>query len=209
MVGDVKKDLFYLAVLLGLFLVISYFVDPQRSLVVANILLVFLTALYVVLVGISVSVMEKARRAEFQPYISVKLKPLDPKFFVLELANVGRGPALNADAKIEFVSNAGFRETRPWKGSLWPSERVTVLLPDGDIDKLAKKGVKVKLEGVYKDIFGQEYRIYEEIDIGRYIDIARTLGLVYEEPIERVLKGIRDSLEEIQRILGERSKTAS
>lgn len=118
-------------------------------------LLVFLTALYVTLVGISVSVMEKARRAEFQPCISVKLKPLSPTFFVLELANVGRGPALNAGAKIEFVSSDGFRETRLWEGSLWPSERITVLLPDGNIDELAKRGVKVKIEGVYKDIFDQ------------------------------------------------------
>lgn len=123
------------------------------------------------------------------------------------LANIGKGPALNANAKIESVSKDGSREARRWEGSLWPNERITLLLTDGDIEKLAKNGVEVEINGVYKDIFDQEYQIYEKIDIGKYTDIARYLEQVYEEPIELFLKEIRDSLEEIRGILGERSKT--
>jgi len=98
--------------------------DPLWASVFVTTILVAINAYYSWQVRQTIYEMEKARKAEFLPYVWAKLSWLGAVFLVLKLTNFGRGPAVNIDAQVTFLPS---NEKRLWNQSIMsPSESIRI-----------------------------------------------------------------------------------
>jgi len=170
--------------------------DPLWASVLVTIVLVGINAYYAWQTRQTIGEMEKARKAEFMPHIKASLIFLGPVYLTLKLTNVGKGPAMNVDARIVFLPS---KETRPWEQRIIsPNEFMHILLPDGNIKRVCRKSAQIELRGTYNDIFGQSFEIKEVIDTNEFIEKSKELKPFLEPDFPPLLKQIKDELGKIR-----------
>lgn len=185
-------------------LTLTWGMDPLWVSVLVTIVLVGINAYYAFQARQTTSEMEKARKAEFMPYIKPTLIFLGPMYLVLRLTNNGKGPALNIRTEITFLPS---KEIRPWKQRIMPpNERIHILLPEGNIKRVCEKSAEIRLEGTYTDIFDQLFEMNEIIDTKEFIEKSTQLKPILERDVPRLIDNIKEELsrikEAIERIEG-------
>ena len=178
------------------------FADPLWVSVFITGVLVVINIYYAWQTRQTLAEMEKARKSEFLPYVKTRLDFLGPKFLILRMTNVGKGPAMDIDATVSFSPSS---EVRYWKQNMMaPDEFHRILLPDGNIDTVCEKAAKITIKGNYRDILGQTFSIDEEVDTKKFIVEMQQLPQLIEPNLGRLISDIKDELRglksEIRRI---------
>jgi len=177
-------------------LTLTWGMDPLWASVLVTIVLVGINAYYAWQARQTTSEMEKARKAEFMPYIKPTLIFLGPMYLVLRLTNNGKGPALNIRTEITFLPS---KEIRPWKQRIMsPNERIHILLPQGDIKRVCETSAEIRLEGTYTDIFDQLFEMNEIIDTKEFIEKSKQLKPILERDVPRLIDNIKEELSKIK-----------
>ncbi|NHJ33597.1 MAG: hypothetical protein FK732_12120 [Asgard group archaeon] len=170
--------------------------DPLWMSVFVTTILVIINIIYILQNNQSIREMEKARKASLMPYIKITLTWLGPIFIILEVTNVGKGPATNIKATITFSPSM---KTRPLEQSMMqPNDHFRILLPDGDINRVCNTASQISFKGGYSDIFGQSFKIDETIDTKEFIENAKQLQPILESDLLSEVKGIKQELKEIK-----------
>jgi len=173
--------------------------DPLWASVFVTILLVAINAYYAWQVRQTIHEMEKARRAEFIPHVRAELSFLGSIFLILTITNFGKGPATDIKAQIAFFPSG---ERRPWEQAIMsPNESIRILLPDGNINRVCERAARIVVSGECKDIFGQTFKIYDEMDTKEFIERATQLQPILERDLARMVEDIKNELERIEREL--------
>jgi hypothetical protein len=76
-----------------------------------------------------------------------------------------------------------------------PGEINRILLPDGNIDTVCEKAANVVVRGNYSDIFGQSFKIDENIDTREFIDEMKQLSQLIEPDLQRLVSDIKDEIQ--------------
>lgn len=172
--------------------IIVMFADPMWVSVFVTVILVVINICYAWQTRQTIVEMERARKAEFLPYIKTRLDFLGPKFLILRMTNVGKGPAMDIDATVSFSPS---NEVRYWKQNMMsPDEFHRILLPDGNIDTVCEKAQKITMKGNYRDILGQAFYIDEEINTREFIGEIQQLPQLIEPDLGRLVSDIKDEL---------------
>jgi len=152
----------------------------------------------------TVKEMERTRKLQFMPRIKATLHSAGPTYVELKTQNVGKGPALNIDAVIKTLPG---QEKRHWKQKMMvPDESELFFLPEASLEKLAEKFDSVVIQGSCRDLFGEQHKIDEKIDLKERLKDLPKLKMVWEEDplrkIARSLDDIKKTLRDIRIRLG-------
>lgn len=170
--------------------------DPLWASVLVTIVLVAINAYYAWQVRQTIHEMEKARKAEFIPHVRAELIFLGPLFLILRITNFGKGPATNIKAQITFLPS---EEKRLWEQAIMsPNEFIRILLPEGNINRVCEKSAKIVVSGECEDIFGQTFKIHDEMDTKEFIEYATQLQPILERDLARLVEEIKDGLRDIK-----------
>jgi len=170
--------------------------DPLWVSVIVTVVLVGINAFYAIQSRRTIKEMEKARKTEFMPHIRAELTFLGPVFLLLRMINVGKGPAIDVKARITFSPS---NESRLWEqGTMSPNESIRVFLPEGNLDKVCETAARITVKGEYMDIFGQQFRIDEEIDTKEFIENMKQLQQIIEPDMPRIIRQLKDELRDLK-----------
>jgi hypothetical protein len=173
--------------------------DPLWTSVLAIIVLVAINAFYLWQNRQVIREMEKARKAESMPHVRTELFFLGPIYVMLRMTNFGKGPAMNVKAQITFLPSGN---KRLWEQTIMsPKEFIRILLPDGNINRILEQSAKIIVDGEYKDIFGETFKIHDEIDAKEFIDRATELQPVLEKDLTETVYGVKKEIEDIKTVL--------
>lgn len=132
---------------------LTTFLNAYSALIqaLATVVLVVLTGYYVREVSRSATELERTRKSEFLPILSVHLEARDPKTLDVYLTNIGRGLAQHPRVVLPFVDPVSAGE------SIMPGqENVLVTLENvGTPEVLELPPEERKLVVEYGDIFGR------------------------------------------------------
>lgn len=172
--------------------------DPLWASAFVTIVLVLINVYYAWVSRQTVKEMQKARKVEFIPRIKASFHWAGPAFLELKAENVGKGPGFNIDAAIETIPK---EEPRKWEQSVMVAgEHVLFFLPEGDLDALVKKYDLVSLRGSFKDIFGEDHEMNEELDV-KELEKMRELKMVWrEDPLRRIERHLNDIRKELRHL---------
>jgi hypothetical protein len=199
-----------IALVLSLYAYASVYSEPIKEMLTDPLWVSVFVTVVLVVINISsawqtrqtINEMKMARKADFLPHVKATLIFLGPRFLLLRMTNVGKGPALDIKITISFLPG---NIERSWRQSMMaPSEINRILLPDGNIDTVCEKAAKITVKGNYSDIFGQSFKIDENIDTKEFIDEMKQLSQLVEPDLQRLVSDIKDEMQaltsEIKRI---------
>jgi len=147
----------------------------------------------------TVKEMEETRKFQFMPRVKATLHFAGPTYVELKTQNVGKGPAMDINAVIKVGE-----EQRSWKQEMMvPEETELFFLPEGDFKTLTEKFDFVVVKGSCKDIFGEQHKIDEKIDLKERLKDLPKLSMVWEEePLRKIVR----TLDRIETALRDISK---
>jgi hypothetical protein len=162
--------------------------------------LVGVTIYYAIQTRRSVHAVEKSTKTQFKPFIKSHIKFIGPNDIVLELRNIGKGPA--RDLEIDFQVNKTIDSRRAMKEHLLIPEDfkelpISLNKTDTITDVAFFKNnlTQIDIIGKYKDIFNKTQTFEENLNVTEYLtQFDRTIILYNENP----LKNIARSLESIK-----------
>lgn len=108
--------------------------NSNSILVVANIILVIVTAVYVFLTWRTVGEMRKARESELEAHLVASLEPWSAQYARICIRNIGGGPALNVELTLSVLPQVAQLQ-RVWQHpAIWPGNSEFFLLPSQKSD---------------------------------------------------------------------------
>jgi len=138
--------------------------EPSWLSVTASLVLALLTAVYVLQTQGMLREMTKARKAEFLPHVKPSLQYPAPLAVDLLLKNVGKGPAFSVD--ITFGFQPSEEPFKHWLHPLLaPEESYSFLIMPSNFNELVKKYDFLVVSGTYKDVFRENHKIDEKINL--------------------------------------------
>jgi len=145
------------------------------------------------------SLKEMIRRA-YQPIIKASLSPVGPLYVELEIVNVGNGAATNVE--LTFSSKPGKFKSAWYHPLLVAGQSECLMLPEGNLEKLAKESDVIELKGKYQDVFGETYKIDEKLDIKKIQKGWHKGRMVLKKTLEDRVVDLTRHVERIERTLG-------
>lgn len=140
----------------------------------------------------------KTREYEILPIIKASFSYIGPIYVALKLDNVGRGNAIDIDAKIHFEPTSIMAE-REWKERVLVagSHRDFMLRDYGHIDKLALYISTITVTGKFKDTLGVIHSFEEKIGTQEFVTNIQASEMRLLESVEDYLKDISKNTESI------------
>lgn len=175
----------------------------------SNLLLVVITAFYVVLTWRMVKEMRKARESEIEPYVVSSLNPYGPAYAQIRIDNIGRGPALNVKVRIAVHPNNDAL-TRVWQHPVMlPDSSYTFLLPSRtqtgslpSIRQLTDEYSEISTEIDWINSFGRKKRNFTSFNLQKQIQGWYNAGhIMPPEDTTTQIKNICDAVEKVGREL--------
>ena len=171
----------------------------------SNLILVVVTAVYVVLTWRMVLEMRRAREAESEAHLVAMLVPLGPLAVKLCIHNAGTGPAFNIRAEFQVVPS-GDTTPKIWlHPALLSQTSEYFFLPGNEFDlkALAAKYEKIIVSLEWSNIFGRKREASYDIVFQKYIEGWYEIGFMIQpddipeqfEKITKELSRIREALE--------------
>ena len=173
---------------------------------VATVVLAIVTVWYAYTTHKMLKEQEKARKEEVQPKLWARLDFLTPICNVLRIENIGRGPAININVEYSVTPNGN---TNKWHYPILSSkeyQRFILPIPEGDDDtnKLVRKYEFVIVRFNYEDLYGKNYKENVTIDLKKFKEGIEKGTVLYEEPLIDHIKGIKEQLDKIHKVLDNR-----
>lgn len=134
-----------------------------------------------------------------QPVVKASLRPVGPLYVELEIVNVGKGAATNVE--ITFSVKPGEFKKGWYHPLLIEGQSEYLFLPEGNLEKLAKKSDVVEVKGKYKDVFGEIYEIDEKLDIKKIQKGWHEAGMVLKTSLEDRVNDLSEHVKRIERTL--------
>jgi hypothetical protein len=139
---------------------------------------------------------KEATKAQFIPFIRASIFNIGPVNVVLDIINVGKGPA--RELEIEFYMDELPETRRKWKQSLlMPNDfrRFPIPKSGGDhesgIDFFKENQITLIMEAKYKNIFNEDKYNKEIIDVTGYVkQFSSTISLFQENPLDKIERKI-------------------
>jgi hypothetical protein len=177
----------------------------------SNLVVAFVTIMYVILTWQMVREMRRAREGQIAPQILATLVPLGPIYAQLCIQNVGAGPALEIESKAELLPAHG-TELVIWRHpALMAGVRETFFLPSDlsspsaglpSLEQLSTKFKTLRVNVRWQDTFARRHSASFEFDLKETMDGWYKAGwVVPEEKESKHLKKIADELHEIRKDL--------
>jgi hypothetical protein len=167
----------------------------------SNLILVTVTAVYVVLTWRMVREMREAREAESEPHLVATLVPFGVLNVKLRIHNAGRGPALNIKAAFRLEPANG-TEASTWLHPVLLSDAFEdFILPSREfsLEKLASKHNKVIVDLQWLNAFKRKGEAKYEIDLKQQKEGWTEVGfLLHPDDTPTQLGKIKDELSQIR-----------
>jgi hypothetical protein len=181
----------------------------------SNLILVAVTAVYVILTWRMVKEMRQAREAESAPHLIATLIPFSSLNVKLRIHNAGRGPAIDIKA-VFWLEPSNGTETTTWRHPAMLSDASENFIPPGRqfaLEKLAAQHDRMVVNLQWFNAFGRKYEAKYEIDLKRQQEGWYDVGfLVQLDDTPTQLGKIKDELSKIRsyldKIEGERTSRA-
>lgn len=138
-------------------------------------------------------------RRAYQPVIKTSLRPVGPLYVELEIVNVGKGAATNVE--LTFSVKPGKFKNAWYHPLLVAGQSECLLLPEGNLEKLAKKSDVIEVKGEYQDVFGETYEIDEKLDIKKIQKGWHEGRMVLKKSLEDRVVDLSRHVERIERTL--------
>lgn len=155
---------------------------------VLTVVLILVTAVYVLLNWRMVSEMEKARRQALMPKLALSFRALSANIIVPSIKNVGAGAALSVDVQLiyEPVDDAP-RVERRWRANVIPSGGQHDFVPDKDLRgelRPPENYRALRLVGSMRDALGYSQGVDETFeDLPEWWELKKRER--YEQPPEK------------------------
>ena len=175
----------------------------------ANLILVVVTAIYAFLTLRMVWEMRRTREAEREAHLVAVLFPNVPGYAMLQIHNVGGGPALNIEGVFRLEPLDGAEAVKWRHPALLPGTHEEFLLPSKEsvIDEIAARHDKLIVEVKWSNASQKTQCAKYEVDLRRQIEGWNKSGQVFYprdvptqlESITRELSAIRQHLDDARR----------
>ncbi len=175
---------------------------------VASIVLVAVTAIYVTLTGDMVREARDARLDAVRPALVLRLDGVGPVHSFFSLVNAGQGTAVDIDVTLTFhaLVEGGHEHVVRWRApSLAPQAHAQFMPKDAtgmvelETEKLVGMFSKVTVKGSLKDVAGRSHNVEVSLDdLPGWRALLAAAGQRYERDY---LKQIADALETIEKKL--------
>jgi len=186
--------------------------NKELILITPNIVLVFITGVYVFLTWQLVKETRQAREAERKAYIAVFPVPMGQAHAKVRIQNLGRGPALDIHATLELVGSSKEENTWDWP-VLQPNEYEDFLIPTSNeqrsltLRELAEMYEDLVVDIRWRSSFGKNEKSIFTFTLQNIVDGWYYSGRLIPTPsmdsslhqIEKHLKKISRELETIRR----------
>ena len=165
---------------------------------ISLIVLIIISAIYIIQNHIVVSEMVQARKASAEPSLKPILQNIGPVAGKLVLKNVGIGPAFDIDIKI--IPRPIEQERHFKERVLAPGDFVSFIPPQNimNLKNLAEKFDSILFEGTYKNLYGDLKTIKEEIKPKEIYESWTNSKVMVENTMEDFVKKIGKELEAIK-----------
>jgi hypothetical protein len=149
---------------------------------------------------------KEATKAQFIPFIKVSIFNIGPADIVLDIINVGKGPA--RELEVEFYIKELPETRREWKQSLlMPNDSRRFPIPKNatdhelGIDFFKEKQITLIMEAKYKNIFDENKYNKEIIDLTAYVkQFSSTISLFQENPLDKIHSKIETISKDMSKI---------
>lgn len=168
----------------------------------ANLILILITAAYVLLTWGMVQEMKRAREGENTPQLVATLIPFGRMYVKLRIYNTGHGPAINVEAIIRFEPVGDFKPGLWLHPALISGAHEDFRLPGNEfeLDKLASKYDNIVVELRWMNVFKHAQNVKYEFDLKRQKDGWANVGLLVQPEDTRIQLGkIHDELSKIRK----------
>lgn len=163
----------------------------------ASILLVIVTAAYVVLTREMVAETEEARKQEVMPILDLEWKSINLGTWSPKLKNVGNGPAMDVEATIEVVPSG--EEHMIVSKNIAPGDFVGAISPQITVDA-AEMYDEVLVTGTYTNVFGETKTFETNFDLKILSNTNSADALMKRDEDQKDLKKIASSIESISEV---------
>ena len=171
-----------------------------------NLLLVFLTAAYVILTYLILNSQRKLSSEQSRPFVYASL-PIDGMEIILSIKNIGNRPAYNV--KVTFEPNLTTLSTRPvFEGMSEPMLDQSFMPPNFeirnpvsstiDVLKLDKPKQLFQVKLTYTDSEANEYSDQYSINLGSYVFDKKVMDQTIEHHVESISKTLKDISERLK-----------
>ena len=160
----------------------------------ASILLVVVTAAYVVLTREMVAETEEARKQEVMPILDLEWESISLGTWSPKLKNVGNGPAMDVEATIEVVPN-GEEHTIASK-NIAPRDFAGTISPQITADA-SKRYDEVLVTGTYTNVFGETKPFEINFDLEILSNTNSADALMKRDKDKKNLEKIASSIKSI------------
>lgn len=174
----------------------------ETALVVANVVLVLITAWYAWQTHQTVVEMREARRAVVRPRVCLSLRTKGGHAIV-RIENVGSGPALDARATARLITDGETVEQIDWSSPvLRAGESRLLYMPKENslFEYHEKRGTRVTLSGSCSSAAGETIPIDD--GLGFTADMRNEVTVTSSDDVSELLKKIIDALNGIDQSVG-------
>lgn len=174
----------------------------NTAIAIATVVLVGITGFYAWETREMVNEMREARGAQVLPHVVPTLGYFAPLFGFLRIQNVGSGPAVDVNVRVQLDDGAVF--AKPWRaGFLVPGEFHDLLPPDDSsgellrLDPLTATFQFLRVIGTCRDALGREHTIDAACDSREMWTATREANVRLPDEsipkrLEKIEKAIRD-----------------
>lgn len=174
----------------------------ETALVIANVVLVLITAWYAWQTHQTVVEMRESRRAVVRPHVRLDLRTIGGSA-IAKVENVGSGPALDAKATARLLNGTDLIEQLEWATPvLRPGEARLLYMPKADpsFDHHLEQGAKISLAGSCTSAAGETIPIDDCLQFTA--EMRNELTITSSSDISERLKKIIEVLHGIQQAIG-------
>lgn len=170
---------------------------PDIAWWISIIVLIIISAIYIIQNHKVINEMVQARKASTEPYLKPILQNIGPVAGKLVLKNVGIGPALDIDIKI--IPRPIEQERHFKERVLAPGDFVSFIPPlTMYLKEMAEKFDAIQFEGTYKNLYGDLRTINEEIKPKEIYESWTNANVMVEKTMEDFVEKIGKELDAIK-----------
>jgi len=163
---------------------------------ITTIALVFVTIIYAIFTLFIFLEQRKNRKDLSKPFISAKPYFIGPMAMYIQIANIGKGSALDIDIKCKTNP---ISSTKEWCSNfLLPnSETIEIGLDEYSLPQIFNKYKEILIETSYYDIYNTHYTPIIRIDLIKLKDSLQGKGIIYKDDFHQQIEDIKKELHEL------------
>lgn len=166
--------------------------------IITPMILVIVTIFYSIFTLFIFFEQRKSRKELSKPLISAKPYFIGPIAMYIQVANLGKGTALNVEINCDTNPPSSKKK---WKTNFFPPNDETIEI---GLDKIYLKELfnnynEIIVKAIYEDIYGKNYEQTIKIDLNKLQESLKGKGIIYRDDFYQQIEDIRKKLKELGR----------